>query len=344
MSVYNLKIRFVTPPAHQHIAGIKLAVDGLFDSLQKKGVSVQQGGDANDNTALHHFHGLWHPSHSWLAARLRRLGRPYVVSPHGMLEPWAFRHRSWKKLAYFRLIERQYLEGAQAIFVTSDMEAKHLGSVIHHSQVKSLRIGCKDPHGADYLAARTALNWEREERVFLFLSRIDVKKGLDILIEAMSNTRKNDNWRLVIVGDGVPAYVESLKKLVASLGRNMPCVEWVGPVWGEERWPYLQGADLFCLPTHSENFGLAVLESLHAGTPVMTTDQTPWVEYRGKDGFFIAKPEVSSIHDALSVASERLQAGWSSMDRESLANWTDMNFSWLSIIDSYIDVYKQCIR
>ncbi|POZ52109.1 glycosyltransferase [Methylovulum psychrotolerans] len=340
----EIRIRFVLPPKSQHIAGIKLAVDGLFESLQQRGIAVHQGGDITDTAALHHFHGLWQPSHSWLATRLRRLGRPYVVSPHGMLEPWALRHRSWKKQPYFKLIERQYLESSQALFVTSDMEAKHLVTMISHPQVENLRIGCQDRHRPDYMAARTALNWKKDERILLFLSRIDVKKGLDMLIQAIAISQFKEKWRLVIVGDGDPAYVESLKSTVASLGNNMPIIEWIGPVWGKARWVYLQGADLFCLPTHSENFGLAVLEALHVGTPVLTTEQTPWVEYRDKEGFFIAKPEVSSIHETLSAAFASFQLGWSSVDRESLADWTDKKFSWPSIIDSYINAYEQLIR
>ena len=168
-----MKIRFVTPPLAKQAGGIENAVNGLREALQRQGVIVLQGGAADDADAIHHFHGLWDPAHSRLAARLRKLGRPYVVSPHGMLEPWAFRHRRWKKLPYFWLIEKKYLAGANALFVTSNMESQHLARVIQHSRVEVLPLGCRDRQRPDYVAARKKRGYESGERVILFLSRID---------------------------------------------------------------------------------------------------------------------------------------------------------------------------
>jgi glycosyltransferase involved in cell wall biosynthesis len=111
-----MKVRFVTPPKAKQAGGIENAVEGLREALAGQGIKVLQGGDAGDGDAVHHFHGLWDLAHSRLAAQLRKQGRPYVVSPHGMLEPWAFRHRRWKKLPYFWLIEHRFLAGARALF------------------------------------------------------------------------------------------------------------------------------------------------------------------------------------------------------------------------------------
>ena len=127
-----MRIRFVTPPVVKQAGGIENAVKGLREALQRQGLEVMHGGDPGDADAVHHIHGLWDLSHSRLAVRLRKFERPYVVSPHGMLEPWAFRHRRWKKLPYFWLAERRFLMGAKALFVTSSMEACHLERVIRY--------------------------------------------------------------------------------------------------------------------------------------------------------------------------------------------------------------------
>ena len=209
-------------------------------------------------------------------------------------------------------------------------------------RVEVLPLGCRDRRGPDYTAARQALNWLPDERVILFLSRIDVKKGLNLLLGAMAGLDRSwQGWRLVVVGDGDPGYVSSLKALAAATSARLPKVEWVGPVWGEARWPYLQGADLFCLPTHSENFGIAVLEALHVGTPVLTTDQTPWEDHSGLDGLFIASPEVPSIQHVLLESRARIDGNWSPDDRQRLAVWAEEHFAWEKLAPAYVAAYQR---
>lgn len=339
-----MRIRFVSPPVSKQLGGVEHAVEGLRESLLRQGVEVLDGGDPDDTDALHHFHGLWNFSHSRLAAKLHGLGRPYVVSPHGMLEPWALRHRRWKKWPYFRLVEREYLARAQSIFVTGAMEEKNLARVIRHSCVVVIPLGCRDRRQPDHAAARLDLNWPADEHVILYLSRIDVKKGLDMLLQAMDSDDYDwHGWRLVIVGDGDVNYVSSLEAIIAAAGERLPEIEWVGPIWGAARWPYLQAADLFCLPTHSENFGLAVLEALHVGTPVLTTDQTPWVEFGDRAGIFIGKPEVASLQTSLSKARENVGPRWSPDDRRNLAAWADELFAWDKLAPLYVEAYQRSV-
>lgn len=340
-----MKIRFVTPPISKQVGGIENAVEGLREALMQKGINVMQGGDPTDTGSLHHFHGLWNFSHSRLAFKLRSRGLPYVVSPHGMLEPWAFRHRRWKKLPYFWSIERRFLKGAKSLFFTSEMEAQHAARVISHPCVNVIPLGCRDIKSPDFILARNSLKWPREERVILYLSRVDVKKGLDMLLYAMAASDIQwHGWRLVVVGDGDPTYVNMLKSIVAKASTQLPQVEWIGPIWGNERWVYVQGADMFCLPTHSENFGLAVLESLHVGTPVLTTDQTPWKEFGPRDGLFISRPEVSSIQETLDAVTRRVSSNWSQEDRDGLSAWAGENFAWDKLASLYISAYQGCLR
>jgi len=116
--------------------------------------------------------------------------------------------------------------------------------------------------------------------------------------------------------------------------------EWIGPIWDSKRWSYLQGADLFCLPSHSENFGIAVLESLRVGTPVLTSDQTPWREHAERDGFFIVHPDIQSISTGLRRAYDRLAKGWTDSDRHSLAAWAEIHFDWNNLAGRYEKAYQ----
>ena len=306
---------------------------------------MKQGADLDRADTVHHFHGLWNLSHARIASALRKAGKPYVVSPHGMLEPWAFRNRRWKKVPYFKLIERRLLHGAEALFVTSAMERDHLARVLDHPSVEVLPLGCRDLCPPDYQEGRRRLGWEDDERVILFLSRVDPKKGLHMLFDAMAKSDSSRKlWRVVVVGDGPEDYQAQLNQQLKVLGDRAPKVEWLGPVWGDERWPFLQAADLFCLPTHSENFGIAVLEAFHVGTPVLTTTGTPWVEQREMDGVFIADPNEASIQEVLDAASERLGGGWSPEDRNRLAGWADENFAWAKLAGRYQEAYRHAMK
>lgn len=331
----------MTPPKELQKGGIENAVEGLREALHAEGATVIDGANPEDESAIHHFHGLWNPKHSRTASQLRERGLSYVVSPHGMLEPWAFRNRRWKKLPYFHLIEKGMLRDASAVLVTSAMERDNVARLIRHPRVEVIPLGCRDATQPDYETARHSLGWNSSEKIMLYLSRVDPKKGLDLLIDAMAQVRlQATGWKLVIVGDGPPAYRQMLEERIKQLGESLPPIVWAGPLWGAARWPYLQGADLFCLPTHSENFGIAVLEALGVGTPVLTTTQTPWVDLQSMDGVFIADPETTSIRQALEHAEQRISSGWSQQDRELLASWASANFSWPSLAPKYLDFYQ----
>ncbi len=339
-----LTVRLVLPPKVQQTGGIENAVEGLRQALSASKTHVLDGAEATDKSAVHHFHGLWNPSHTKLAGQLKKAGRPYVVSPHGMLEPWAFRHRWWKKWPYFHLREKPFLLGAAAVFVTSPMEREHLLKVLPHPAVQVLPLGCREVRSPDEARARIALGWRPDEHVMLYLSRVDPKKGLHLLFDALALSATDfKNWRLVIVGDGDPGYLATLHKQADKLENSLPKIDWIGSIWNDQRWIYLQAASLFCLPTHSENFGIAVLEALHCGTPVLTTSSTPWVDWKGVDGVFIADPKVSSLGETLNEARARLQGEWSEKDRKILSMRATEQFSWPKLAPRYVEAYRACL-
>jgi len=340
-----VKIHFFEPPVAQKAGGLDAAIRSLQNALLGLGheVSINARAIAAGDAAAVHFHGLWQRNFPALARECRRLGVPYIVSPHGMLEPWARRHKWWKKLPYFHLVEKRWIAGAACILATGNPEAQRLRAIFPGKRIESLPLGLTDTARPDYTAAREGLGWRDDEIILLYLSRIHEKKGLDMLLTALAELRESERMsvsssRLVIVGpEEQPEYAARCRDFVARNSARLPRTEWRGAVWGAERWRYFQGADLFCLPTHSENFGLAVLEACQVGTPVLTTTETPWTDALGGGRGFIAKPEVADIRAQLArfFVSPRNSAA----ERDALAAWAWENFDWKELAPRYAALY-----
>ena len=285
-----------------------------------------------------HFHGLWQRGYPALAARAEKASVPFIVSPHGMLEPWALNHKRWKKLPYFHLIEKRWLARAACILATAEPEGARLREFFPVTRVESIPLGLTSDARPDYTAARAALGWREDETVLLYLSRIHEKKGLDLLIGALAGAEKRPNTRLVIVGpDEQPAFAQRCRLLAEQHAMALPRIDWLGPVWGDERFRYFQGADLFCLPTHSENFGLVVLESLQVGTPVLTTTGTPWGSLVAPSGY-IAEPREDSLQHQLVRFFKN--PALTEAQRQSLAESTRAIYEWGTLGRRYEGLYK----
>jgi glycosyltransferase involved in cell wall biosynthesis len=341
-----MRVTFFEPPATRAEGGLALAMASLEAYLLRAGVAVRRNPPAAalqpGKAEVVHFHGLWEARFPGISARCRRVGIPYVVSPHGMLQPWEWAHKRWKKWPWFYLVERRHLAGAARLLATAEPEARRLERFFPDRKALALDLGVASDHAPDYAAARRALGWAAHEIVLLYLSRVHPKKGLDLLLKALAAATPDmvARLRLVIVGDGESRYVDSLKALARSSAGA--AIDWQGAIWGAGKWPYLQGADLFCLPSFSENFGLSVLEALQVGTRVLTTDRTPWAALAPRSGAFIAPPTAGGVGRAL--AQFLAQPAWSAEQRAALAAETMRRFSWEAIGPSYLRLYEDVVR
>ncbi len=292
--------------------------------------------------AVVHFHGLWSLAHAGVARGLRRLGVPYVTSPHGMLEPWAWRAKRWKKWPYFHLIERRKMAHGRAVLATAEQEAARLERFFPRSLIRTLSLGSDLSRAPDYTAARAELGWSEDERVILYLSRIHPKKGLRELLLALGEFEaerlRAAKVRIVVVGDGPADYVAECRGLAAKLEDRLS-LEWLAGVWSDKKWRYLQGADLFALPTYSENFGIVVLESCEVGTPVFTTVETPWTPVAEAGFGWVVAPGVSAARAVLGEFFETPRA--TVEDRRRCAQWVRENYSWDEIASGYIALYEE---
>jgi len=331
-------LHFHEPPPAQKAGGIDAAIVSLRTALEKNGATIAMNpADPSGATGVH-FHGLWQRRYPALAAEYRRRGIPYVVSPHGMLEAWAWRHRWWKKFPYWHLIEKRWVHRAGAVLATAELEAARLNEFLPHTRVETIPLGLTGEHRPDYAAARARLGWGEGETVLLYLSRIHEKKGLDLLLSGLAELHNTypASTRLEIVGpEEQPAYIARCREFIQAHAARLPRITWHGAVWGEERWPYLQAADLFCLPSHSENFGLAVLESIQVGTPALTTTETPWATALADRGY-IGVPTVEGTKKSLA----RFFAAQAPPPREALSTWAWNTYHWDTLASRYTNLYR----
>jgi glycosyltransferase involved in cell wall biosynthesis len=337
-----MKVAFFTPPSEQRVGGLDAAIDSLRAALSRRGIEVTDDLPAMpEDETVAHFHGLWQYAHTKIARTCLTRGLPYAVSPHGMLEPWAWRHKFWKKWPYFHLVEKRHLQRGGALLATAPAEAERLRAFVPKQRIETLPLGLTGEARPDYDSARRQLGWPPGERVLLFLSRVHPKKGLDLLLEALAGLNLPEPARLVIVGDGEPEYVAKLRRVADVNAAALPPIEWKGAVWGDARWPYFQGADLFCLPTHSENFGLAVLEACQVGTPVLTTHETPWTAHLANGRGFVGDPTVESVRQLLGEFFAQPRPDPAA--RQALSDWAWATFHWDALAASYETFYRSLL-
>lgn len=255
--------------------------------------------------AVVHIHGIWNPW--WALAALIFTWRsiPFVVSPHGSLEPAALAYKAFKKKIGLMLYQRSVLNLCKVIVVTSEKEFKGLkalrfpchkisivpnGIVLTDSSDKKITLGAHGPAKFSTTSIKT----------FLYLSRIHPIKGLPMLIEAWAKSRR-PNWRFVIAGHDELDHLAEVKALAASLG-VLSDFEFLGPVRGEEKSALFDNADVFVLPTHSENFGIVIAEALNHGLPVITTRGAPWGLLESKGCGWWCDISADALRQALDAA------------------------------------------
>lgn len=337
-----MRIGFYIPPEKQRVGGLDLAISALRQALEESGSEVVIDAMAPAGLDVVHFHGLWQPRFLALARACQRLKIPFVVSPHGMLEPWAWRHKWWKKWAYFHLLEWSFINAASGILATSSLEKAHLARYNFTCPITEISLGLPENVRPGYFEARSELGWSDEEFILLYLSRIHPKKGLHLLLSALTSIGKNiPKLRLVVVGDGEAAYLSRIRRFIGTHASHLPPIDFIGPIWGDAKWKFFRGADLFCLPSYSENFGLAILESCQVGTPVLTTTGTPWTTFLTNNGFPVAQPNLTGISEAL---GRHLALGKIGMQKRlSFAESTYSQFSWSSISRTYREYYESIV-
>ncbi len=211
--------------------------------------------------------GLWTWSSKVSLRHWQRHHQPYIVTPRGMLDPWARRNSAWKKRLFSAIAETAHIRHAHCIRATAEMEATHFRDMGLQAPIAIVPNAISIPT----LAPRPT----SDRRQALFLSRLHPKKGGDILLKVWARLQDNfPQWDLVIAGMDENGHEANLKALAKRL--QLERVHFSGPVHGAEKDALYRGSDIFVLPTHAENFGLVIAEALAQEVPVITTTNAPW--------------------------------------------------------------------
>jgi glycosyltransferase involved in cell wall biosynthesis len=247
-----------------------------------------------------------------------------------MLEPWAWRHHAWKKRPLWWLIERRNLISAALLHATSEQEAISLRQRNLKSPIAVIPNGVDIPN----LPARTS---KSGRRTALFLSRLHPKKGLPMLIEAWARIRPK-GWRLQIAGPDEANHRSALESLVHQAGLDTE-IHFLGPLAGGAKTLAFIESDLFILPTHSENFGMAIAEALAHGLPVITTQGAPWPLLQTEHCGWWTPPDVDGLTSALQEAT--------CMNHEQLTQMGHLGrilmrdrFGWSAVARQMLDCYQ----
>lgn len=223
---------------------------------------------------LVHVHGMWEFGNVQICSIASRYARPYVISVHGMLDPWSLSQAPLKKQVYLETFGKPWLRGASRIHLTvqSELEAGVKFFPREAGRVVPLLMdleGYRQLPGPDIANAKLAGQADRPR--ILFLSRLHAKKGLEILLQAVRVlAERGRDVALVIAGDGDAGYVEQLKSSANDLADR---AIFLGMVGGALKLSVYQACDVFALPTQQENFGLVFVEALGCGLPVVTSNE-----------------------------------------------------------------------
>lgn len=285
----NCKVHDI--PRYRPFSGVwKKAVVDLLDSVRPDIV---------------HVNCCWTPDCAMIQRLAQKRGYKVVLTPHGMLEPWIIKRHYWtRKVPALWLYQKAAVQRADCVQATAESERDNLLKLGYNSNIKVVRLGI------DAESIEMKRSWKKSRQI-LFLSRVHVKKGINFLVEAADVLRNElHGYKILVAGEGDADYVEAVKRMICDRGLQ-DIVQLIGGVYGDEKWRLFQTSDFFVLPTHSENFGLAIAESLASGTPVITTVGTPWSDLNSSEaGAWIeigTEPLVETLRRFLSLSEDELE-------------------------------------
>ena len=280
-----------------------------------------------------HNHSLWMMPNIYAGWVTRSRAARLVVSPRGTLSDWALNHSRFKKQMMWLTLQRPAIRHAACFHATAESEYEDVRRAGFKQPVSIIPNGIAAPPVR--IEAPSAAG---DPRKLLFLGRLHPKKGIENLLHAWAAVEQRfPDWVLEIVGPDNHGYLARLQALQREL--RLRRVHFRGPAFGVQKWQAYQNAELYVLPTHSENFAMTVAESLAAGTPAIVTKGAPWQGLEAHHaGWWIdigADPLVACLEEALGCSQEAL--------RERGVNgqqWMERDFSWDRIAGMMLATYN----
>ncbi len=376
MSVSRKSPLFIATTTDPDLGGIARSVPkladvckkGLFEEAELQFLVPKSTAEASraideraENISFIYHAGVWDPVNHSVAKAARRNGIPLVVSTRSMLDPWALNHRKWKKKLAWWLYARRDLMSATLIHATAEMEAEFIRDALGEGcppiivVPNGVELPEEDFYSRDKGDEQDRLDdlglldkWDLKR--ILFLSRIHPKKGVLDLIKAFGDLNP-DGWELVIAGNDDGGH-QAVCEDFASHQVNADRIRFMGAVSDADKWDVYRNADLFVLPSYSENFGIVIGEALGMGVPVITTTATPWGEFRdkglgtsdkgrkGNRGLWVVDPGVDSIKVAMDEAINLDDGERSTMGQRG-SEWIRSEFTWEAIGKQFVEAVRE---
>lgn len=292
---------------------------------------------------LIHVHAIFSYPATIAMTIARQQNIPYVNSPHGLLCQWSLQQGAQKKHIYLNLLEKANLFGAKAIHVTARQEQVEIELLGWALKTVVLPLGLQiSPAIADARAQlHRMLDIPSQVPILLFLSRIHPKKGVDYLIPALGKLRDR-HFAFVLAGSGDPEYEAVLERLIQANHLGDRTFK-LGFVTGINKNTCLQGADLYVLTSHSENFGVSVLEALAAGTPVLITKGVALAELvRSQQLGWVVDLDIDAIAAAIAQSLDQPQVNQQIGDRA--AKYIAEHYTWNKIAVNLQQLYIAVLK
>ena len=322
-------------------AGVKVVY--AEDEVEVRSLNLQRMVSDFD---LVHVQGLWNPKLHRVVKACRKVQIPYVISPRGMLDPWALSVKKWKKRLGMFLYQRSDLKYAVAFHATAELEASNIRAQGLKQPIFIAPNGVDVPDDIEKVEvaigrSEIAEGLHRDrQRTAIFLGRLHPGKGLLSLAEAWACV-KPQGWTMRIVGPDAYGHKAEVLAKLDELGIRDQW-QFVDMVDDKIKWQEYAAAELLVHPSVSENFGITIAEGLFAGLPVIATKGTPWRDLlERRCGWWIdvgIKPLVKALAEATKISDDERKA--MGMRGSSLAR---EKYSWPSIAIVMERGYRQIL-
>jgi glycosyltransferase involved in cell wall biosynthesis len=293
-----------------------------------------------------HIHTLYRFTSTVAAHYCRREGVPYILRPHGTLDPFLFHRHRLRKRIYEALFETRNIKNAAAVHFTANEEmrlAQSLG-LQFRGVVVPLGVDLELPTNRDQLREQFSRDWPatRGKKVILFLGRLNFKKGLDLLAKAFGAVaRTRSDVHLFLAGPDDEGYGRKVCQWLGDEGA-LDRATFAGMLSGEHKAAAIAAAELFVLPSYSENFGFAVVEALAAGVPTIISNKVNiWREVSDARAGLVVNCDADELARAISTLLDDtdLRCSLSDAGKQLVAD----KFTWPNVAARMVAVYRDVI-
>jgi glycosyltransferase involved in cell wall biosynthesis len=340
-----MNVALITDNFHPKIGGPFTVMKTMQKALSEKKINVKIISKLKTNSKKHfnltsfinkfdicHFFGGWTYFHIKCFLIAFKLKKKIVIDPIGYYEPWSFTQKKIKKKLAWFLYQKKILQKADLILCSSHLEKKNLLKLNKNFKIKVI------PYGILENFIKKKIIKKKIKKKAIFFSRIHKKKGIEKLIKSW-NKINDKNWILDICG---PADDNKYLKKIKLLKQNNK-INFIKPIYGDaQKIKLFEKYDIFLLPSHSENFGIVILESLARGLPVLTTTNTPWFNIKKLNAGWIINSNLKYLKFSLKKIFKSSKKDLHIKSRNALK--LARKYNWNNISKLYIDTYCQLLN